>query len=267
MAMIVYLLPGTLERREHDLEHLWACGCTGLEERGEFIRAYFDAECELPVEVADGEWTREEEQDWQAEFKRAIRPVQAGKITIVPPWLIHEAAPESRLVIEPGMAFGTGHHATTRMATETLGEIGMSGKTVLDVGTGSGVLAMAAVKLGAEHALGIDIDPQTIPVARENATENGLLAEGKLQFEVGTMDSSGAHLRSSYDVIVANLFAELHDQLAADYRRRLRAGGKLVLTGILSERLPLVETALAREGFHNVQVRTDGEWALVQANA
>lgn len=269
--MLVYALPGTLETREADLDLLWEAGATGLEERAGHIRAYFDERLDLGGPLAGGEWLEEEEQDWQAAFKRDIQPVTAGRITIAPPWLA-DAVPAGQvpLIIEPGMAFGTGHHATTRLAVEALSALDLSGKAVLDVGTGSGVLAMAAAKLGAALAYGVDIDPQTIPVARENAAQNGLSAP-QAQFDEGTLGqgqfaapaSHAALAEQGYDVLVANLFAELHDLLAATYLEHLRPGGELILTGILEERLELVLAALEREGVQHVRVRQDGEWALV----
>lgn len=267
--MLVYLLPGTFDTREAHLDLLWEAGATGLEERGPGIRVYFDERVTLPAEVADGEWHKETEQDWQAEFKKNLRPVQAGRVTIVAPWQRDEVpAGQIPLVIEPGMAFGTGHHATTRMAVEALGDLDLSGKRVLDVGTGSGVLAMAAAKLGAAHTLGVDIDPITIPIARDNARDNGLTSG--IRFEEGTLGLANGSLEDElfgepYDVLVANLYAELHDLLAGEYAAVTVPGAPLVLTGILTSKLELVQAALAREGFEDVQVRTDGEWALVTA--
>ncbi|WP_414656990.1 50S ribosomal protein L11 methyltransferase [Deinococcus sp. VB343] len=264
--MLVYLLPGTFDTREANLDLLWEAGATGLEERGPHIRVYFDERVELPAEVQDGEWHEEAEQDWQAEFKKNLKPVQAGKITIVAPWQREEVpAGQLPLVIEPGMAFGTGHHATTRMAVEALGDLDLGGKRVLDVGTGSGVLAMAAAKLGAAYTLGVDIDPITIPIARDNARDNGL-TEG-IRFEEGTLglEDDAELFGEAYDVLVANLYAELHDLLAGEYAAQMKPGAPLILTGILTSKLELVQAALEREGFEDVQVRTDGEWALVTA--
>ncbi|THF68141.1 50S ribosomal protein L11 methyltransferase [Deinococcus sp. Arct2-2] len=271
--MLVYHLPGTFETREAHLDLLWEAGATGLEERAGLIRAYFNAQSDLDPAIADGEWREEAEQDWQAEFRRTLRPVKAGRLTIVPPWLLHEVeAGQVPLIIEPGMAFGTGHHATTRMAVEALSALELTGLRVLDVGTGSGVLAIAAALLGAEHALGVDIDPLTIPIARENAEINSVPA-GRSRFEEGSLglgNSGGQEddwQDEPFDVLVANLYAELHDLLAGEYAAQLRAGGPLILTGILTNKLPLVREALDREGFEAVQVREDGEWVLVTARA
>lgn len=264
--MLIYVLPGTFETREAHLDLLWEAGATGLEERGPNIRVYFDERVDLPAEVADGEWREEAEQDWQAEFKKNLKPVQAGRLTIVAPWQCDEV-PEGQipLVIEIGMAFGTGHHATTRMAVEALSDLDLSGKRVLDVGTGSGVLAMAAAKLGAEYALGVDIDPITIPIARDNARDNGITSG--IRFEQGTLglDTDAEVFGKAYDVLVANLYAELHDLLAGEYAEQMKEGAPLILTGILQSKLDLVLGALEREGFVGVQTRQDGEWMLVTA--
>ena len=265
--MLVYHLPGTFETREHHLDLLWEAGATGLEERAGLIRAYFDEQADLPAEIGDGEWREEAEQDWQAEFKRTLRPVQAGRVTIVAPWQRGEVpAGQLALVIEPGMAFGTGHHATTRMAVEALGELNLQGKRVLDVGTGSGVLAIAAALLGAGWALGVDIDPITIPIARQNALDNGVNPLAA-QFEEGTLGLGDlpALEEAPFDVLVANLYAELHDLLVGEYASHMAEGAPLILTGILTSKLELVRGALEREDFEDVQVREDGEWALVTA--
>ena len=265
--MLVYHLPGTFETREHHLDLLWEAGATGLEERRGLIRAYFNERVELPEDIRDGEWLEEAEQDWQAEFKRTLKPVQAGRVMIVAPWQRQEVpAGQLPLVIEPGMAFGTGHHATTRMAVEALGELDLSGKRVLDVGTGSGVLASAAALLGAGWTLGVDIDPVTIPIARENVGVNGVTAS-HVRFEEGTLGLGDLDVLEDapFDVLVANLYAELHDLLAGEYASHMVAGAPLILTGILTAKLPLVRSALEREDFTDVQVREDGEWALVTA--
>ena len=272
--MLVYRLSGTLD--DEDLTAaLWEAGADGLEERQGFLRAYFGEQLPLDhlPELLGGEWLTEPDRDWQADWKLGLKPVRAGRVTVVPSWLVQEVEPgQLTLIIEPGMAFGTGHHATTRMAIEALSSLDLQGRRVLDVGSGSGVLAIAASLLGAERALGLDIDPLTIPVAFENAELNGFArvpqglthaGGGLLNFAEGTLDGEYYEESERYGVLVANLYAELHDLLAADYREAMRAGAPLILTGILEGKLPLVRAALEREGFTGVQERLDGEWALV----
>lgn len=267
--MWVYTVAGTIDDDELSAQ-LWDAGAQGLEERGPNLRAYFAAE--QPLDLG-GAWAQEPQRDWQAEWKASLRPVTAGRLTIVPTWLSGEVPPgQVPLIIEPGMAFGTGHHATTRMALEALGELELAGLHVLDVGTGSGVLALGAALLGARTALGLDIDPVTVPVAFENAVLNGFGPEhdgwghpdhqGRLDFREGTLEGDQ---RGGHGLVIANLYAELHDLLMSDYRGALEPGGHLILTGILEKRLPLVRSALARVGFGAVTVRQDGEWVLVTA--
>lgn len=261
--MWVFVLKREDASHEADLDVLWDFGATGLEEGEREVRAYFEERLDLPL---FGEWQEAEERDWQAEWKASLRPVQAGRITIVPPWLQGEV-PHGQLplIIDVGMAFGTGHHETTRMAVEALGETELAGKRVLDVGTGSGVLAIAAVRLGASRALGVDLDPVTIPAARDNARANDLDPDGdRLRFVEGTLSDVQD---GPFDVIVANLYAELHDLLMDQYRSAIVADGPLLLTGILQSKLDVVLKALEREGFSHVRTRTDGDWALVVARA
>ena len=273
--MLVYVLPGTLESREADLYLLWDAGATGIEERAGAVRAYFEAQTELPL---DGTWTEEPDADWQADWKKGLRPVMAGGFTIAPSWLAGEV-PDGQmpLLIDPGMAFGTGHHETTRLATTAISGRDLSGLSVIDVGSGSGILALAAALKGAAKVLGIDIDPVTLPAATLNAELNGLVARpgtpatfstpsGTLTFAVGSLDPDDDD-EPEYDLLIANLYAELHDLLAGAYRTVLRPGSEVILTGILQERLPLVRAALAREGFTDVQETFDGEWVLVTARS
>lgn len=275
--MWIYSLPGTLDGHEADLDRLWALGAGGLEERDGAVRAYFAERVALPAHApwSFGKWTEERDEDWQEGWKKDLRPVRAGRVTVAPPWLAQEVEQgQLPLLIEVGMAFGTGHHATTKMAVETLGELPLTGARVLDVGTGSGVLALAAALLGATEVLGVDIDPVTIPAANDNARLNGFVplggafqapAGGTVAFVEGTLGDVAPS--APFDVVVANLYAELHGLLADQYREVVRAGGWIVLTGILTEKLPLVRGALSRHGLRDVQVRADGDWALVTARA
>ena len=270
--MLVYVLPGSLQTREAELHLLWEAGASGLEERGGELRAYFEVRSDLPL---GGEWSEEPDTDWQAEWKKDLKPVTAGRFTIAPSWLSSQIpAGQVPLLIDPGMAFGTGHHTTTRLAVEAISGAELRGKKVLDVGTGSGVLALAAALGGAAEVLGLDIDPLTIPAAVENAELNGLTRHGgvfqtpggSLRFAEGSLGLDDDE-ESGYTLLIANLYAELHDLLAPSYRQALLPGSPIILTGILEDKLPLVRSALAREGFTNVQETLEGEWALVTATS
>ncbi|WP_420596821.1 50S ribosomal protein L11 methyltransferase [Deinococcus sp.] len=270
--MLVYTLSGTLQSREAELHLLWEAGATGLEERGGVIRAYFDAPAELAL---GGEWVSEPDTDWLSAWKKDLRPVTAGRFTIAPSWLSGEVPPgQMPLLIDPGMAFGTGHHVTTRLAVEAISALDVAGLKVLDVGSGSGVLALAAALGGAAEVTGLDIDPVTLPAAYENAELNGLpyragafvTPGGSLRFEEGTLDPEMDEA-PAYTLLIANLYAELHDLLAPSYRAVLLPGSPVILTGILQDKLPLVREALAREGFGDVIETLEGEWALITARS
>ena len=153
------------------------------------------------------------------------------------------------------MAFGTGHHETTRMALEALAAENPAGKRVLDVGTGSGILAIATAMLGAE-ALGVDIDEQAVNAARENARRNQVSPE----FRVGSVEVA----TPPYDLILANLYAELHAELAPAYARLLAPGGRVWITGILAERESLADEAMRAAGFNPLGRRQEGEWVLLR---
>jgi len=159
--------------------------------------------------------------------------------------------------LDPGSAFGTGHHETTRMALTALGRLDLLGRTVLDMGSGTGLLAIAADVLGSAAAYGVDVDAATIPVARENARRNLSGA----RFAEGSVDLPT--LPGRFDVVVANLYAELHAELMPLYVRRLLPGGKLLLTGILTRLAHVVQDAVPSELTLDDELR-DGEWSLLE---
>ena len=256
-SMHIYQIPGTLETLDFETPALWDAGAQGLEEANGFVKAYFSQPVELPF---GGEWVTLEDTDWLEKWKAGLDPVTIGKITVVPSWKQAEV-PEGqiKLIIDPGMAFGTGHHATTQFGIEALERLELTGKKVLDVGAGTGLLAMVAAKLGA-RAYGVDLDPITVPIARENAELNGL----NVEFFDGVLEDV-LHL-APFDVLVCNLFAELHMLLMPEYVEALTENGELILTGILADRLPMVLDALERENFRNVQTQRNGEWMLCTAS-
>lgn len=168
-----------------------------------------------------------EEQNWVQLTQSQFDPIQiSGRLWIVPTW--HQAPdPEAiNLILDPGMAFGTGSHPTTRLCLEWLEENVSSGCSILDYGCGSGILAIAASRLGAGRVAGVDIDPQAVESARANAANNGVEA----RFE----DSAQA-LAGEYDVVVANILSNPLRVLAPAICAHVRSGGRLALSGILRE--------------------------------
>jgi ribosomal protein L11 methyltransferase len=159
--------------------------------------------------------------------------------------------------LDPGMAFGTGHHETTALALEALGRTPLLGRRVLDVGAGSGLLAIAADKLGAADAWGLDVDPDTVPVALANAALN----RSRARFVAGGFGE--APIDPLVDVLVANLYAELHAAFMPAYVAAVASGGDLLLTGILHGRDDLVRAAVPPR-LRLVDERRDGDWWLLQ---
>jgi ribosomal protein L11 methyltransferase len=270
----MYALPGSLESLDDLTPALWDAGCTGLEERDGKVIAYFNDRAELPF---NGTWLEADDTDWLAAYRQSLRPVQIGRV-----WINPTGAPlavlgdEFVVNLEPGLAFGTGQHETTRLSIQALQRLELRGKRVLDVGAGSGILGIVAAKLGA-HVIGVDNDASTVDVARDNAVQNGVQAE----FLSGVLEDVLS--RAPFDVLVCNLFAELHDLLMAQYRAALAAGGHLILTGILagteradagervtwdtsSGREVLVTDALTREGFVLARREQAGDWVLLEAS-
>ena len=249
--MHVFVLKGSFASLDVYLTKLFDLGASGFEEKEGEVWAYFPGRIELPL---PGEWRELADADWLEVWKRGLEPVKAGPFVVLAPW--HEwSGPEQRLVIEPGLAFGTGHHETTQMALEALAAADLRGRRLLDVGTGSGILAIAASLLGAE-ALGVDIDPQVIPAARENARRNRASA----RFKLGSLEAA----EPPYDALVANLYAELHAELAPAYARALGPGGRVWITGILSEREEVAREAMEKTGFTPSGRRQKGEWVLLE---
>lgn len=250
--MWVYRLKGTVWELDPLIPELFDLGARGLEEREGEVWAFFPAPLSLPY---GGEWVELPDEDWLAAWRRDLKPVWAGPFVVLAPW--HPWEGEGiPLVIEPGMAFGTGHHETTRLALSALARHLRPGERVLDLGTGSGILAIAAAKLGGK-ALGVDIDETVLPQAEENARRNG----AGVCFLPGSLEEALPH--GPFDLLVANLFAELHRELAPLYPKALAPGGRLLLTGILLEKASLVKEAMAREGFSLLEEEREGEWVLL----
>jgi len=254
---MVFRFPGVLEEDPPEAARLWALGCRGLQQQGDEIAAWFDGRLDLPVE---GAWSEEPDVDWLEAYYASLEPV------VVPPLVVagtHRAVTVEPglhvLWLDPGMAFGTGHHATTRMALEQLASRDLTGLRVLDVGSGSGILAIAADRLGAASSLGVDTDPATVPIAREVARRN----HARATFEVGSVD--GRDPRHACDVLVANLYAEAHVALASVYARIVAVHGFVIVTGILVEREANVQTALEAAGLRVTHRRVDGGWVLLEA--
>ncbi|OGN79134.1 MAG: ribosomal protein L11 methyltransferase [Chloroflexi bacterium RIFCSPLOWO2_12_FULL_71_12] len=179
------------------------------------------------------------DEDWLEAWKAQFGPIRIGPFFIRPSWS-DAAAAETTIVLDPGMAFGTGLHPTTRQCLEALGERTLKGRSVLDVGTGSGILAIAAAKRGARPVVGVDTDPLAVRAATENAARNDV--------RVDVRAGSAADVEGRYELVVANLVAEVLVPVAPELRARLASGGTVIVAGIVAEKEQGVIDAFAAAG-------------------
>jgi ribosomal protein L11 methyltransferase len=205
------------------------------------------------------------DQDWMQKWKEGFEAVEiGGRLIVAPSWKL-PANSEGRTVvqIDPGMAFGTGTHETTRLCLEAI-ERHWQGGSLLDVGTGTGILAIAAALLEpGSRVVALDIDPQAVEVARENMAINGV--SSAIDLRPGQPDNVATH---KFDLIVANLTAEVIIDLLDSLDRCLASGGKMILSGILEELGLDVERAIVDRGIQVTERRVAGEWcALVGQRA
>ena len=201
------------------------------------------------------------EQDWANEWKQYFHVTHVGKrLVIKPSW--EEYAPkegEHVIEIDPGMAFGTGTHYTTNMMMERLEKVITPDSTVFDVGTGSGILAIAAAMLGAKSVKAVDIDAVAVRVAKENVADNGLSE----QIEVREGDLLHG-TEGKADVIIANIIADIVIMLLQDIPQKLNDDGVLLASGIIEERMPDVEAAAQAQGLYVDAVDHRGGWVVMQ---
>ena len=167
------------------------------------------------------------DEDWAARSQASLRAVRVGNIIVAPPWDIAGGAHATTVVIQPSMGFGTGHHATTRLCLNHLQKLELRNHTAVDIGTGSGVLAIAASRLGATHVLAIDDDPDAIESAKENVALNP-----GVDVTLGVLDLRQAVLRG-FDIVLANLTGGLLVAAARSIQALAAPGGRLVLSGFV----------------------------------
>lgn len=203
--------------------------------------------------------TERREEDWANTWKEYYKPFRAGnRVVISPPWELYAASGDDIVVVlDPGMAFGTGSHPSTRLALMGLEAYLRPGDSVFDVGTGSGVLAIAALKLGASAVDAVDIEPVAVRTTKENAARNGL-AE-RIQVAVGSAPPDSP-FDGPYDLVVANIIARVLTEIARGLDRAVRPGGVLVLSGIIESKEPLVREAFEPRGFQLIGREQIEDW-------
>jgi ribosomal protein L11 methyltransferase len=264
---------------------LFELGAQGVEERDAttLVRgaagkvtlvASFDDETEARHAIAElpHAWLPRFEQvvgdAWRDEWKKHFEPFQICEgIVVRPPWRSYAPAPGERVIeLEPGRAFGTGLHETTRLVAEVLAGRGVAlrGSRVLDVGCGSGVLSLVALALGAETVRAIDVDPDAVAVTRENAERNGLSPR------VVADERPVGDLADRYDVVLANIETKTLIELAPALIARVAGGGQLVLSGILATSVAPAQVEDVKRAFGALEleaVRELGEWAAISCRA
>jgi ribosomal protein L11 methyltransferase len=198
---------------------------------------------------------RVDNQDWLAEWKKHWQPTEIGRFVIAPPWA--ELPQDDKIVIriEPNMAFGTGTHETTQLCVSAIDRFYQPGESFLDVGTGTGILAIAAAKIGGNaHVYGCDMDEDSIAIAKENAELNGV---GNIGFDVGTISTATPR----FDFVCANLTVDVIVPILDLLLER--SAKSLVLSGILAEQETLIDDALRERSITEFTVERSGEWIAV----
>ena len=212
---------------------------------------------EAPVAIASEELP---DKDWNEVWKSHFAPIEVSpRLWVCPSWRLGETPAAAKvLVLDPGMAFGTGTHATTSLCMVAVDAflVARPGASVLDVGTGSGILAIAARLLGSGTTVGIDNDNTAIRVARENADKNHVT----LDFSTKSLDETGG----PYDLVVANIMSGTLIELAVRLAGKVAAGGELLLSGILDFQADEVAAAFVERQLHEIDRKVQGEWVLLR---
>ncbi len=203
-----------------------------------------------------------DEEEWSTAWKKYYHPVKVGeKLVIVPMWEKYDKKPEEIIVrMDPGMAFGTGTHETTRLVCGLIEKYLKTGDYMLDVGTGSGILAICASKLGAEKCKAYDIDPVAVRVAKENVKDNDVTnVECDVSDLLANVDLSGG----LFDFATANIVADIIVRMAPDIGAYLKTGGLLITSGIIERYADDVRGAMTANGFEPVEERMESDWVAM----
>lgn len=251
----------TPEQRDLAIAELWEAGCSGIVELDSGVRAFFDDDAQAETLQArfGGEIQPADTRDWVAFAHQYLKPMEIGeRIFVCPEWRDEPTPPgRIRIVVNAGLAFGTGAHETTRLCLEAIERNLKPGMTVADVGTGSGILAEAAVKLGAGAVYANDNDPEAVAVARENFEKAGV----DVLLSVG---SAGDLPAACADLIVANISPAWIADLAQEWVRVLKPGGRAILSGFEADDVPRVSAALEAAGARILSQSGEQEWRMLE---
>lgn len=229
--------------RDKSIIHIYISECDNAAEALEFLKERLTAE---GIEFEAGS-IGVDDSDWNENWKKYFHTIEIGeRLAVVPSWEKYENRDNRTVLsIDPGAAFGTGTHATTSLCLGILDECVVDGITVLDIGCGSGILAIASVLLGAESALGVDIDAQSVKTAKENAEINNL--SDKTEFIVGDLADK---VTGKYDVVCANIVADVIIKLLPDVGNFMKEDGILIISGIIDIRKDDILKAIEQNGFY-----------------
>jgi ribosomal protein L11 methyltransferase len=244
---------------------LFDIGAEGIEERGdELVTHLRDADeqrVSAVIRAADSQatvdYTPTPAVDWSSEWRSRITAHRVGSLVVTPPWLADGFASGERVVIDPGMAFGTGEHETTRGVMRLLAGVVRAGDTVVDLGAGSAVLSIAAAKLGAARVIAIELDPDAIGNAEDNVRVNGV------SDIVSVLEGDAALLLplvAPVRVVVANILSSVLIELLPSITSALTADGVAILSGILAEERSDIESAVADMRWRILQTDQEGMW-------
>ncbi len=235
-----------------------------LEDRLQHIRERVQDLPELGLGLVRDEitikWVQDEE--WADAWKKFFKPLKIGRIVIRPTWEDYSPKPDEIVIdLDPGMAFGTGSHPTTKLCLEALQDYIKGGETVLDMGTGSAILAMAAAKLGASRIVGLEIDPVAVEAAVANVNRESLGDKIK----IGLADSPSA-FDGQADIVLANIIAKVIIDMAEGLASKVKPGGLLIASGIVVERSKEVIDTLTSLGLSLHETRQEGDWVALIFN-
>lgn len=242
--------------RTHALIHLYIKPTENPNEAVSFLTERFTSE-QIPFEIST---VKVKEEDWATEWKKYYHPIKVGKrLVVCPSWERYDLAEDEVMIsLDPGMAFGTGTHDTTRLCMQLLEEHVTAQTTVLDMGCGSGILSIVAMLLGGKSAVGVDIDDTAVRVANENAAMNHVTE--KTTFLCGDLTDK---VSGTFDLICANIVADVIIRLSPVIPQFLKQDGVFIASGIIAERADEVVSALEAIGLHIVKRAESGGWVAL----